>query len=277
MSQLEPVISVIVAVYNNAEQIQRCIDSFYNQTYAYKEIIVMDGGSNDGTVEIIKFNVDKLAYWESQKDKGIYHAWNKALNKVTGDWVIFLGSDDYFYSNNAFTLIAPHLGNTEDSSNVVYGKLKVVRSDGKEIDEVGKPWSRQRFLELAENLPHISVFHRRSLFEKNGQFDESFRISGDYELLLRELKERDPVFVESITVSVMESGGVSSNDFNAVNVVKECIKAREKNGLSSLSVGLVWLYFKFSVKILLYKSIGDDITKKFIDGFRLITGRSHEK
>jgi glycosyltransferase involved in cell wall biosynthesis len=274
MSSSELVVSLVVAVYNNSTQIQRCIDSFTNQTYQYKEIIIIDGGSQDGTLEIIQANADQIAYWESGKDKGIYHAWNKALNKVKGDWVIFLGSDDYFYNQVVLEQMVPHLVNAKDV-NVVYGKLKFAEVNGKEIDELGKPWSKQRFISFGD-LPHNSVFHRKILFEKNGLFDESFRIAGDYELLLRELKDHDPTFVDSVIVAVMESGGLSSNYLNGVETVNEKMKARVKNGFLALSTGLIWMYFRFSIKVILYKTIGDKITKQLIDVYRLLMGRSRK-
>src|SRR4051812_6739568 len=89
-------ISVIVASFNAAKTIERCIDSFARQTYPNRELIVMDGASKDDTVEILKNRTQDITYWESQKDRGIYHAFNKAVDRTTGDWICFLGADDYF-------------------------------------------------------------------------------------------------------------------------------------------------------------------------------------
>lgn len=87
----KPVTSVIVAVYNGAKTLQRCIDSVSNQTYPQKELIIIDGGSADGTVDILRVNNDKIAYWKFKPDRGIYHAWNKALDHVQGAWIYFWG------------------------------------------------------------------------------------------------------------------------------------------------------------------------------------------
>jgi glycosyltransferase involved in cell wall biosynthesis len=75
-------ITIIVAVLNGRETIRQCIESVNNQTYLYKELIIIDGGSTDGTVEILKDNNDKIAYWESKPDRGIYHAFNKAIIQI---------------------------------------------------------------------------------------------------------------------------------------------------------------------------------------------------
>ena len=91
-----PLISIIVAVYNGEKTLQRCIDSVFSQTYPHKELIIIDGGSTDGTVDILQTNNDKITYWKSEPDNGIYQAWNKALDHAKSDWICFLGSDDYF-------------------------------------------------------------------------------------------------------------------------------------------------------------------------------------
>jgi Glycosyltransferases involved in cell wall biogenesis len=84
-----PLFTIIVAVLNSKETLERCIESVNSQTYPYKELIIKDGGSTDGTVEILKNNDDKIAYWESSPDHGIYHAWNKALQYARGEWICF--------------------------------------------------------------------------------------------------------------------------------------------------------------------------------------------
>ncbi|MGZ8195151.1 MAG: glycosyltransferase, partial [Methylosarcina sp.] len=81
-----PLISIVVAVYNGREVLQQCVDSIASQTYKNKELIVIDGGSKDGTVDLLMKNQDRIGYWLSEPDKGIYNAWNKALPKVRGEW-----------------------------------------------------------------------------------------------------------------------------------------------------------------------------------------------
>ena len=89
--------TVVVATYNNKSTVQQCIDSVAQQTYPHKELIIIDGGSHDGTVDLLKASEQKVAHWISELDRGIYHSWNKALLKATGEWICFLGADDYCY------------------------------------------------------------------------------------------------------------------------------------------------------------------------------------
>ena len=89
-----PMISVIVAVYNGQATLKQCLDSVTQQTYENTELIVIDGGSTDGTVDLLRANQEKIAYWISEPDRGIYNAWNKALTQARGDWICFLRSEE---------------------------------------------------------------------------------------------------------------------------------------------------------------------------------------
>src|SRR5271167_3912320 len=91
-----PLVSVIVAVFNRASTLQSCLDSIFAQTAGPLEMIVCDGGSTDGSREILAANAARLTYWQSQKDRGVPDAWNMALARATGQWVCFLGADDRF-------------------------------------------------------------------------------------------------------------------------------------------------------------------------------------
>src|SRR3990170_1119466 len=106
MSNLPPLFTIIVATLNSAHRLPRCIASFAGQTYPRRELIVMDGGSTDGTVDIIRTQGPAVAYWESSPDRGIYHAWNKALAHAHGEWICFLGADDYFWSPTSLSRVA---------------------------------------------------------------------------------------------------------------------------------------------------------------------------
>ena len=98
-------ISVITVVFNDVANIRTTIKSFFSQTWEDKEYIVIDGGSTDGTVDIIKEYADKLAYWCSEKDNGIYDAMNKGIVHATGDWINILNSGDYYASNDALNKV----------------------------------------------------------------------------------------------------------------------------------------------------------------------------
>jgi glycosyltransferase involved in cell wall biosynthesis len=234
-----PLFTIIVAVLNGKEFLERCIESVTHQTYPHRELIIIDGGSTDGTVEILKNNDDKIAYWKSSPDRGIYHAWNKAFQYARGERICFLGADDYFWSKNVLTDLSPHLVTAEGLGiKVVYGQAARVDKNGRILKLIGAPWWKIRWLmPHGMPLPHPGLMHHHSLFEEHGLFDETFQIAGDYDLLLRELKNGDALYVRDLIVAGWQAGGIS--DFKALFAHKEAGRARKKNGFHNLS--WVWL------------------------------------
>ncbi len=234
----KPLISVIVAVYNGAKTLQRCIDSISNQTYLNKELIIIDGGSTDGTIDILRTNNDKIAYWKSEPDNGIYHAWNKALGHASGDWILFLGSDDYLWKKSVFEELMLHMIKAESQDiRMVYGQVARVTEDDEISCVDGFSWEytwRSIIIDGICTFTHQGMFHHRSLFELYGKFDESFKIAGDYELLIRAFKEGgDAYFINGLIVAGMQIGGITSN---CTKLVKETAKARRNNRLRAITI-----------------------------------------
>jgi glycosyltransferase involved in cell wall biosynthesis len=204
MSKL-PLISIIVAVYNGSKTLQACLDSIANQTCQNLELIVMDGGSTDGTVDILQRNSPAIGYWESQKDCGIAHAWNKALEHTKGEWILFLGADDRLQDEHVLSDMANVLRN-DSFNDVVYGQIVfeggathgLVLGDASELGKL-----KRRMI-----IPHQAAFHRNTFFREVGKFDEAFRIAMDYDVLLRK-KTLSVQFVERC-ITVMGGEGVSS-------------------------------------------------------------------
>jgi len=222
----EPTFTVIIAVRNGAASLQRALDSVFEQTYPRIELVVMDGGSTDGTQAILEHNDARIAYWESAPDRGVCHAWNKALTYATGDWISFLGADDRYHDPQVFEAVAAALPDGTTGPRVVYGKLARLKADGWVYHRGGRPWKqRRKKFRQGEMIPHPSTFHHRSVFEERGGFDEGFAIAGDYEFLLRELPQRKPRFVP-VLVADMSPGGLSNRPSTAGRMAKEVYRAR---------------------------------------------------
>ena len=253
MAEVDAVpISIVVAVRNGADTLQGCLDSVFAQDHPGIDLVVIDGASDDGTVEVIEQNASRIDFWESAPDRGIYHAFNKALGHTRGEWIYFLGSDDQIHAPDVLSRMATHLAGAEGRHRIVYGRVNIVDAEGEVIRTDGRPWSRiRRGLREDMMIPHQATFHHRSLFHDSGGFDETFRLSGDYELLLRELLDNDPAFVDSIVVADMGAGGLSARLENAVALAIEFHRARRMHGLTrtpewrSFRVlrvrGLVWI------------------------------------
>jgi len=274
MERSQPHISIVVSVRNGAATLQQCIDSVAKQTYPARELIVIDGGSSDGTVEILRRNAAQLAYWVSEPDRGIYHAWNKALEQARGEWICFLGADDYLWSSDALERIATALVDAYPPSRVVYGQVAVVNDDGKEVARAGEEWAtlKPRFRQIM-CLPHTGLMQHRSLFELHGKFDESFRIGGDYELLLRELLHANALFVPGIVLVGMRHGGISSDPTGSLEMLREFRRAQRMHGLSR--PGWHWLtaYGRAHLRVILWRILGARFAPYVFDLGRVIRGK----
>lgn len=228
-------ITFIVAVRNGYATLNRCLESVVNQSLPNWELIVMDGGSTDGTPEIIHAYSDKIAYWESKPDHGIYHAWNKALQHAGGEWICFLGADDWLWDRDVVGRMIPYLeAAAADGCPIVYGRVRKLNASGRVVKKSGKPWRRLRW-QLVHGMPliHAGIFHHRRIFDEHGGFDETFRIAGDYEMMLRVLRAEDARFAEPVMIVGHAGGGVS--DTRKIHTLKEIQRARQMHGLPRFS------------------------------------------
>jgi glycosyltransferase involved in cell wall biosynthesis len=270
-----PLISIIVAVFNGAKMLQQCIDSVAQQTYAKKELIIIDGGSKDGTVDMLEANREQISYWISEPDKGIYNAWNKGLSQAKGEWICFLGADDFFWDAQVLERMTAQLQAISPDILVAYGQVMLLSSEGKSLFPVGEPWVtiNERFKQVM-CIPHQAVMHRRGLFERYGLFDESFRIAGDYELLLRELKKGDAIFIPDLITTGMRQGGISSDPENTLVIMREFRLAQQMHG--QRLPGLIWLaaMARVYVRLLLWRILGKGVTRKVLDLYRRMMGLS---
>lgn len=248
-----PLLSVIIAVFNDKVTLQQCIDSVMQQTYPNKELIVIDGGSKDGTVELLEENRKKFSYWISEPDRGIYNAWNKGLAQARGEWICFLGADDYFWNETVLERVSIQLEMLPTSIRVAYGQIMLVSDDGLSPSPVGEPWEQvKESFKQYMSIPHVGTMHRRSLFEQHGKFDESFRIAGDYELLLRELITGDAAFIPGITTIGQRLGGISTDSANTLRIDQEVMRAQWMHGQL-----MTRKYLRQSLLLLIRKVIGE--------------------
>jgi glycosyltransferase involved in cell wall biosynthesis len=276
-AQDKPLISIIVAVRNSAKTLQRCIDSVVNQTYPYKELIIIDGGSTDGTVDILLAYDDKIAYWESEPDRGIYHAWNKALDHVRGEWICFLGSDDYFWQPDVLDLLKEHLVNaTTVGVRAVYGQVAIVTEQGDILQIAGMQWggAEQPLWKKMKNIHPQGLMYHKSLFKEHGKFDESFRIAGDVDLALKVFKVADPHFINGLIVAAYNYDGISSDPASKAQTLREVAWAYRKNKVGLNQLVWIWSYAKAVGHGFLTRLIGVRSTSYTADFYRLITGRS---
>lgn len=269
-----PRISVIVSVLNGSKTIEHCIRSIMEQTYAHKELIVIDGGSKDGTREILDRHASRLSYWISEPDRGVYHAWNKGIAQAHGDWICFLGADDYLWSNDALERLAPALARAYPPTRIVYGRIVVVNESGEEMIRAGEDWrtAGTRFSDIM-SLAHPGLMHHKSFFEVHGQFDESFRIAGDYEMLLRELPAGGALYVPNVVVAGMRHGGLSTDPAGSMTVVRETRRAQIVRGHRRPGPRWVFAYVKAALRLGLWRILGKRMSPYVFDLLRMLNGK----
>jgi glycosyltransferase involved in cell wall biosynthesis len=247
--------SIVIAVLNGAETLSRCLESIIFQSNTQWELIVMDGGSTDGSVSIIRRYEDHITFWESQPDRGIYHAWNKALKHARGEWVCFLGADDFFWNAQVLSNLSPHLEAAPVRGvKIIYGRVVKMDAQGKRIKVLGRPWPKIRWSMLHGmplHLPHPGLMHHRSLFDDFGLFDETFRIAGDYEFLLRGLQTNNTLFVENLITLGSRVGGIADGSGLKTNL--ETARARKKHGLKRFSWVWTAVFMRACVRTLWHK------------------------
>jgi len=179
-----PKISIITPSYNQGKFLERTILSVIEQNYQNLEYIIIDGGSTDGSVEIIKKYADKLVYWVSEKDNGQTHALNKGFKKATGEIVAWLNSDDEYCPGALWAVAETFMEDRE--IDFVFGNIYDIDGNNKVLrDARHTTFSFTALIVLGSILSQCASFWKRELFEKYGYLDESKRFSMDYEFFCR--------------------------------------------------------------------------------------------
>lgn len=233
-------ISIVTVCYNASKAIEETLLSVINQTYEDVEYIVIDGGSTDGTVDIIKKYSDKISYWVSEPDKGIYDAMNKGIDAAMGEWINFMNAGDMFTDSNTLELVADSLSNLSDA-DIVYGQARFVYEWG----SVECPP-----LPLTELRKHMVFCHQASFVKtslmRQAHFDVKYRIAGDYNFFYHQYVQNRKFVYIPICVAVYDSVfGISSRQ----HIICEEEYARINGRIETFSWKIIHLVDKIRVKI----------------------------
>lgn len=196
---MSPKISVIIATKNAAEGIASCIDSIINQTYRSYEILIQDALSVDRTLTIVRGYDPETVKVRSEPDAGIYDAWNRALARARGEWIIFLGADDRLAHSTVLDRRMQILARDPKEVDLLCGRIAFIGQKGRPQKQTGAPWNWPTMLRY-QIVAHIGLMHHRRLFEKFGSFSTQYRISGDYEFLLRLGGQMNAIFMDDVEI-----------------------------------------------------------------------------
>ena len=234
-------ISIITSVYNNQETIAEAIDSVLSQTYPNIEYIIVDGGSTDNTVNIIKSYQDRLDTFISEPDKGIYDGLNKGINLATGDVICFLHSDDLYSDNTIIEQVAKAFINSNVDS--VYGDLTYVNKN--DSSKVVRFWKSGGFtlkkLQYGWMPPHPTFFVKRSSYQQYGLFDTSFKIAADYDLMLRFLGKYkiSTHYIPNVLIKMRVGGESNKSLKNMIRKSTEDLQAMRNNNIGGFLILII--------------------------------------
>lgn len=255
-------ITIIIAVYNCVNYLEQCLLSIVNQNKLdHIELIIVDGGSTDGTLLILDKYSDYIDYWISENDDGISSAWNKGVRKATGEWIYFLGADDYLSDSDVIGRIVNKLEVFPCDVKLAYGNINLVTESDLLLYTVGDAWPEaKKNIFTIMTIPHQGLFHRAALFADFGLFSTDYKIAADYDFVLRVIKNKfEPIYLDNITVANMRRGGISTQKNYSLTTLLEFARIRyiHTNRLPNHKWYLIYLREYF--RVVLRAFLGDKI------------------
>lgn len=222
---MNPSFSIITINFNNCSGLRKTIQSVIGQNYSYFEYIIIDGGSTDGSVAMIKEYSDKISFWISEPDRGIYDAMNKGINKASGDFVCFLNSGDEYLSKYSIKIMCSIISSSK--SELFFSDYLFV-DDKNDVYKVVKSSSIKNKADfLKYNFGHPSTFYKRSLFQKYGCFNTNNNIVSDVEWYLDAILVNKLSFkLVNFVTSIFFDGGISSQSFNKHKLEREIMLSK---------------------------------------------------
>lgn len=192
-------VSIIIPVLNSSDVLEHAIESVITQDYQNIELIIIDGGSTDGSIELIKKYENKINYWCSKKDNGVYGGMNKGIAAASGTWVFFLGADDKLCPG-----IISEVFNDSffEDIDLIYGKVRI---ESKEKN-IGRETNYEQLIE--KNIPHQAIFYRKSVLDIFKGFDERYKVLADYDLNLKIFEDNSlhKKFINKVVAIVCNTG-----------------------------------------------------------------------
>lgn len=220
----KPLVTIVTVVFNGEKYLEETIRSVINQSYENIEYIIIDGGSTDGTIDIIKNYEDKLDYWVSEKDEGIYHAMNKGITVANGDIIGIINSDDWLESGTIEKVAKKSLVILEEEF-VVHGKVALYDADNRFVTQHYRKKIPGYYL-FSSPFKHPAMFVSKKLYKRIGLYDETCGLAADYDLMLRIISYNsvslyiDKVLTNVRLVGISTGGHVKASNKELLLILK---------------------------------------------------------
>jgi glycosyltransferase involved in cell wall biosynthesis len=240
-----PLVTIVTVVFNGEQFIEKTILSVINQTYTNIEYIVIDGGSTDGTLGVIRKYEDNIDYWVSEKDEGIYHAMNKGIDRATGEWINFMNVGDWFFADSV--LFSVFHDKNYRNSQIIYGSHEVRYHSG--MQRIAK-YGQVKNLWKGSQFCHQAVFVK-SQYHKLNKFNSQNKIVADFEFFYSASKNNASFIQVGDVIASFAAGGVS--DVKRINSILGFWRVVDK----SLVINLFYLQYllKEILKLVIKKVI----------------------
>jgi putative colanic acid biosynthesis glycosyltransferase len=239
------VFSIIVPVFNSAGTLTRTLKSIFDQKYSDFELIIIDGGSKDGSCEIINSFKNRIAHIISEPDNGVYDAVNKGIDLAKGNWIYILGADDAFHSDSILKKISLELNG---SAKIIFGDVENLNTTHKRVPLIHKSAFNPSLI-WRNTLHQQGAFYHSSLFE-NFKFNATYKVLADYDFHLLLLQKNTDAKRVDLTIARCEAGGLSKNF--GFHLYKEEIKMKGKrlnfpiSAVAQIFSLMKFLYKKFT-------------------------------
>lgn len=237
-------VSIITPVKNGSKYIRECIESVINQDYDNIEYIIIDGGSTDSTIEIIKSYGNKISHFESREDKNMYSAINSGIAVSSGDIIACINSDDYYYNKKVVSTVVK---NIQLGHRAVYGNIIKFYEKNKKLRFVKLHQTNYKSLLLSRHstfLPQPTLFMEKKIYDEFGSFIDDYFFSSDYDFILKVLKKIDIKYLNyNFTVFRQHNTSITNTQFKKMIFEKNMI-LKNNNYEKYLTISKVFYYIK---------------------------------
>ncbi|MGE4312217.1 glycosyltransferase family 2 protein [Desulfovibrio sp.] len=267
---MPPLLTIITATYNAADTLPRLLDSLAGQTCRDFELIIQDGASTDDTVAIAESYRGKLPALSlaSEPDSGIYDAWNKALKRIQGEWVLFLGADDELAGATVLEQCYASLIGLSETDLYAGGGVDLIGRDGEIVLHLNYFIEQlDQRIRIGMPFPHPGLWHRRALFAKN-LFDEGLRIAADYDFVCRTWTIKNGATAFSFTITHMHRGGISDSPSHVLQGRWENAQVAARYFSGTWTFSLCTGLLKGCLLWAVCKALGPRISPKILDAIR---------
>jgi len=270
-----PLVTIISVVFNDVKLLEETIKSVVGQSSRDFEYIVLDGGSTDETLDVLRGYSQVVDFWRSEPDDGIYDAFNKGVRLARGEWILFLGAGDLLIDDHAIEAIESGLRSASPDVMAAYGRVVRLNANGQAVYEENQAWTemQNQWSGGRQTMPqHQGIFERRRFLIEH-PFDTKYSIVADYKSFSMAIAQHPPLYLDCV-ISQVGIGGVSTAPRKSVAACFEIIRLNRELGRGS---DHLWhqLFFllKSVVKTLLSIALPLRGTKRVIDAYRRLTKR----